>query len=399
MVPEPITAPSTMNIDFDHTDPAFIQNPYDTVRTLLRECPVARSTKFGGFWVLSRYQDLIAAARDTETFCSGQGVSLPVFGSPVPMVPVEADPPAHSAFRKILQREFTRTRMVAMEQSIRDLTNRLIDGFVDRGHGDLSTELALPIPPIVIAELLGLPDSDWERFYAYTQKMIDAAKNDDLEANIEAALEFCTYLAQTLDDRRAEPRDDMLTRLVQAEVDGRLLTEDEALGMCLLIVVAGHETTVGGISSLLMHVARDPELKLQLLDDPTLIPKAVEETLRLDPPLQGMARTVTKDVNVGDQWLREGDKVWLLWTAGNRDPEQFENADKFDLDRRPNRHLSFGEGAHRCIGAPLAQVEMRVVLEEVLRRIPDFEVTDWNAVTFGGGQSRHVGHLPVHWGS
>jgi cytochrome P450 len=398
MAPEPVTSPSAPKVDFDHTDPAFINDPYDTFRTLREDCPVVRSTRFGGFWVLSRYQDIIAAARDAETFSSAQGVTIPNFGSPVPMVPIESDPPAHAAFRRILQREFTRSRMVALEKSIRDLTNQLIDTFIDRGQGDLATELASPLPSIVIAELFGFPASDWELFRGYTEKLLDTAKKDDIEANIEVALEFCTYLAQTLDDRRDQPREDMLTRVVQAEVDGRLLTEDEALGMCLLTVVAGHETTVGGIGSLLMHVARDPELRQRLLDDPALIPRAVEETLRLEAPIQGIARTVTKDVRVGDELMREGDKVWLLWAAGNRDPEQFENAATFDLERGSNHHLGFGDGVHRCVGAPLAQVEMRVVLEEVLRRIPDFQVTDWNAVTFGGGQNRLVEHLPANWG-
>lgn len=399
MTTQPIDASEidASEIDFDHTDPAIIASPYAAFQELREKCPVAHSSKFDGFWVLSRYEDLVATAREPQTFCSGQGVTIPNFGSPVPMFPIESDPPAHTAFRRLLQREFTRTRMAALEEPIRQLTNQLIDKFADRGAADLAVELASPLPSIVIAELFGFPSTEWEKFRNYTETMLETAKAGDLEANIGAALEFCTYLAESLDDRRREPREDMLTRVVQAEVEGRLLTEDEALGMTLLTIVAGHETTVGGIGFLLMHIARNPELKRRLIAEPALIPKAVEETLRMETPIQGIARTVTEDVSVRGQQLREGEKVWLLWAAGNRDPERFENPDTFDLDRTDNRHLGFGDGVHRCVGAPLAQVEMRVVLEEVLRRLPDLRIVDEDAVTFGGGQNRLVTALPVSW--
>lgn len=384
-------------IDFDHTDREFMQNPYEMFRTLREQLPVARSTRFDGFWVLSRYDDLIAAARDAGTFSSAGGVTIPNFGSPVPMVPIEADPPTHATFRRLLQREFSRARMAAFTKAINALADELIDGFAARGSADLAAELCSPLPSIVIAQLLGFPDSDWGMFRSYTEQLLETAKTGDLEANIGAALEFCTYLANALDDRRREPRDDMLTRVVQADVGGRPITEDEALGLTLLTVVAGHETTVGGIGSLLLHVARIPGLKERLIAEPGLIPKAVEEALRVEAPIQGIARTLTKDVCLHGEQLRAGDKVWLLWAAGNRDPEQFPDPETFDLDRTPNRHLSFGDGIHRCVGAPLAQIEMRVVLEKVLERIPDYHVEDWDAVAFSGGQNRQVASLPVVW--
>lgn len=384
-------------IDFDHTDPEIVARGGDAFEELRATCPVAYSNKFDGFWVLSSYDDVVAAARNPRVFCSSGGVTIPDFGAPVPMAPIEVDPPLHTAFRRLLQREFSRTRMQEMEQPIRELANRLIDEFIDEGHADFSTQLAQPLPSIVIAELFGFPATDWETFRHYTETMLETAREGDLEGNIGAALEFCTFLAQALDDRRAEPRDDMLTRVVQAEVDGRPISEDEALGMTLLTVVAGHETTVGGIGFLLMHVAKDPEIKRQIVENPALIAPAIEETLRVEAPIQGIARTVTEDVVVRDQHLAEGDKVWLLWSAGNRDPEKFEDPDSFRLDRRLNRHLGFGDGIHRCVGAPLAQLEMRVVLEEVLRRMPDFHIEDLGAVTFGGGQNRLATHLPISW--
>lgn len=397
MSAEPFASPPS-EIDFDHTDRTFMQNPYDTFRTLREECPVARSTKFDGFWVLSRYDDLVAAARDPQTFSSAGGVSIPNFGSPVPMVPVEADPPVHSAFRKLLQREFSRARMSAFGESISTLTDGLIDGFIERGSADLATELCSPLPSMVIAQLLGLPPADWKLFGSYTERLLETAQADDHEGNIAAGIDFATYLAGALDGRRREPRDDMLTRIVQAEIDGRPITEDEALGVTVLTVVAGHDTTVGGIGSLLLHVAQEPGLKERIIADPALVPKAVEETLRVDPPLRGMARTVAKDVCLHGRQLREGDRVFLLWASGNRDPEQFDHPETFDVDRTPNRHLAFGDGIHRCVGAPLAQLEMRIALERVLSRIPDYRVEDWDAVSVSVGQKHAVASLPVVWG-
>jgi cytochrome P450 len=396
MAVEPLVS-SPAEVDFDHTDREFMQNPYEMFGTLRERHPVARSTKFDGFWVLSRYDDLIAAARDPQTFSSAAGVTIPDFGSPVPMVPIEADPPMHQAFRKLLQREFTRSRMAAFEEAIATLADELIDKFAGSGAADLAPELCSPLPSIVIAQLLGFPAEDWNLFRGYTEQLLETAKSGDLEANIGAALEFCTYLANALDDRRREPRDDMLTRVVEARIGDRLITEDEALGLTLLTVVAGHETTVGGISSLLLHVARTPGLKDRLIAEPELIPKAVEEALRVEAPIQGIARTLTKDVNLHGRQMREGDKVWLLWAAGNRDPAQFPEPESFDIDRKSNRHLGFGDGIHRCVGAPLAQLEMRIVLEKILQRIPGYRVDDPAGVVFSGGQNRMVSSLPVVW--
>ncbi|AIJ21293.1 putative Camphor 5-monooxygenase [Amycolatopsis methanolica 239] len=385
------------NVDFDHADPEFIQNPFPVFRDLHQRCPVARSTKYDGFWVLSKYDDIRAATRNTNTFLSGAGVTIPHFGSPVPLIPLESDPPLHSSYRRILQREFSRGRMQELEGTIRLVATDLIDAFADRGEADFATELASPLPAVVIAQLMGFPKEDWEKFRVLTERMLEAAKAEDLETNFEAALEYCIYLMNVLDERRAEPADDMLTRIVQAEVDGRPMGEDEALGMTLITIVAGHETTVGGIGSLLLYVGADPNVQRRLAADPTQIPLAVEEALRQGAPVQGIARTVSEDVCVRGRQLRKGDKVWLSYAAGNRDEEAFENPDVFDIDRSPNRHLGFGDGVHRCVGAPLAQAEMRIVLEEILKRIPGYRITDLDAVEFQGGQNRMVSKLPVHW--
>jgi cytochrome P450 len=175
-------------IDFDHTDPAFLQNPYRTFHELHQRCPVAYSTRFDGFWVLSRYTDIIAVARDTDIFCSAQGISLPVVGTPVPLVPLESDPPLHAEFRRILQREFSRGRMQAIEGAVRDCVNALIDGFIGRGSADLAVELASPVPSIVIAQLMGFPESDWARFRDITERLLATAKAEDIPDTLDTNL-------------------------------------------------------------------------------------------------------------------------------------------------------------------------------------------------------------------
>jgi cytochrome P450 len=244
---------------------------------------------------------------------------------------------------------------------------------------------------------LGFGTTDWRLLRDWLNIMIEAARVGDIERGTEAATAFVGHLAAALDERRSRPRDDMLTRIVESEVDGHALSELDALGMTWLTFVAGHETTVGGLGGLLMHVGSDPSLKRRLLADPALIPKAIEETLRLEAPIQGMLRTVTRDVCIRDQRMREGDKIWLVYGSGNRDEEQFTDPAQFDLDRSPNRHLSFGDGIHRCVGAPLAQLEMQVALEEMLRRLPDYTVDDPAGLDFHSHQSRMLARLPARW--
>lgn len=388
---------SNPEVDFDHTDPAYARNPYDRFSELREKCPVAHSPKFGGFWVVSRYEDVVRVSRDTDTFSNAQGISWPPIGALLPLLPIEADPPLHSAYRRILQQEFRRGRMRDLEEGVRQLANELIDGFFDRGEADLMTELVTPLPATVIARMLGFPTADWRLFRDWLDILIEAARIGDAERGAETATAFVGHLAAALDERRTSPRDDMLTRIVKSEVDGRALSEMEALGMTWLTIVAGHETTIGGLGGLLMHVGADPSLKRRLLADRSLIPKAIEEALRLETPIQGMLRSVTQDVCIRDQWMREGDKVWMVYGSANRDEKQFTDPDQFDLDRSLNRHLAFGDGIHRCVGAPLAQLEMQVVLEEVLRRMPDYSVEDPAGLDFYSHQSRSLEHLLARW--
>lgn len=398
--------PAELARDFDPTDPRVVRDPYPVYAAMRAGCPVGHGSRFGGFRVLSRFADVSEAAHHPEVFSSASGVTVPDFGNPLNAIPLEVDPPEHTRWRRLIQAWFSPQSAAALEPDIRSVVTRLIDGFVDRGRADLATELAVPVPPIVVARMLGLPESDWHYYRELSETMLAAAAADDSDVNAEQALQLFSYLFEALEDRRDNPRDDLLTQIVHLrfpgargvpEDDGRPLTEEELLGITFLLAVAGHETTVGAIGALLLRLAEHPEAKKAIIADPQLGFSAIEESLRLEPPIQYFSRTVTRDTAIGGSALRAGDKVLLSWASANRDPDAFEHPDAFVYDRPNNRHLAFGAGPHRCLGAHLARLEVRVVLEEVLRRIPDFRLEDPGAVVMGGSINRLVRSLPAVW--
>ena len=387
--------------DLDPTDSRFVRNPYPVYDELRRTCPLGQGTRFGGFWVVSRFIDIRNAAAQPEVFSSASGVTIPAFGNPLPAIPVEVDPPRHGQYRQLMRAWFSPGEMAKLEGDIREIARSLIDQFASRGYADLAVELAEPFAPIVIARLMGLPESEWQHFRGLAEGMLEAAGAEEDEENLDKAMAFLAYLQQHLEMRKADPtgqRDDLLSRIVQLRIDGQPLSNEEILGVTLTLVAAGQTTTVGATGLMFLNLARHPEVKDQLVADPSLIPRAIEEVLRFDTPSQYVARTVTSDVELHGQHLGVGDRVILLWGSANHDPEEFDRPGEFRLDREKNRHVAFGAGVHRCLGAPLARLEMRVVLEEVLRRIPDYRVSDWGAVDVSGVIARAVRSLPVVWG-
>jgi cytochrome P450 len=384
-------------VKLDPNSPEFIRDPYPTYRELRDRCPVAHSDQFGGFWMLSRYRDVREAARDPQLFSSSQGVTLPPVGNPMPFLPIELDPPEHSKYRKTMQTWFSVRAIEKLEPTVREIVSGLIDDIEPDGRADLTEALAGPLPPIVIALLLGLPREDWPRFRELAETMVTAAEVEDQERGAVAGMELLAYLGAEIEARREAPKDDMLTKMIGIEIDGEPIPSDAVLGLAFFLLMAGHETTVGGLSMMLMHVAKNPEVKQRLIDEPALIEKAVEEVLRLEPPIQTIARTVSHDVCVHGVDLAEGQKVVLAWGSANRDPSIFDHPDEFVVDRPRNPHIAFGDGIHRCLGAALARLEMRITLEEVLRRIPGYRINDDAGIEVGGFLARHVKRLPVEW--
>ncbi len=382
---------------YDPTDPATMRDPYPFYQRFRADEPVARAAAWGGIWLISRYADVRAAALDTETYRSRDGVTLPPFGNPMPFIPIEIDPPRHPLYRKPLQRWFSKGKMAELERDIRAIVSARIDGFAGAGRADLATELAEPVPAITLARILGLPDSDWSMFQQLGQTICQAAEKEDLETAGTAVFELMGYLNGQIADRRKNPTDDIITQIIGMDLDGEPMSDEDVLMTTFFLVEAGHETTVGGLGTMLLNYGRRPDLRRRMIEDPSLIPGAVEEALRFDPPIQTIGRTVSEDVCLHDVTLRAGDKVVLCWGSANRDEQTFDRPDEMIIDRPRNNHLAFGNGIHKCLGAPLARMEMTVVLQEVLRRIPDYRIENEDDVEVGGFLARGVKRLPVTW--
>ncbi|MGH9042321.1 MAG: cytochrome P450, partial [Acidimicrobiia bacterium] len=249
-------SPAELARDFDPTDPRVVRDPYPVYAAMRAECPVGHGSRFGGFHVISRFADVCQAAQNTEVFSSAEGVSLPDFGNPVNAIPLEVDPPEHTRWRHLIQAWFSPPQVAVLEPTIRAITGGLIEKFLDRGHADLAQELAVPVPHMVIAHMIGLPEADWSYYRDLSETMLAAAADENSEVNAEQALQLFSYLYELIEQRREQLIDDLLSKIVQLEYEGRPLTEEEMLGITFLLVVAGHETTVGGIGMLLLQLAR-----------------------------------------------------------------------------------------------------------------------------------------------
>lgn len=359
-------------VRFDHHAPGFADDLW-AIYEGLREARVAYSETYGGFYVLSRYEDVWDAARDDETFSSDREVVLPATGVGR-LIPLNADPPDLQRYRSALFPYFTQRAAEAMAPDIRRFTTTTIDAFIEAGRCDLITDLAAPVPAMTTLELMGLPPEDWailaEPLHHLIAYPTDHPNHESAREGVWAIRE---RFAAEVAERVTEPRDDMITHLLGLEADGTL-SRGEIVDLLMMVTIGGFDTTMAAIGSALLYLERHPTERRQLLVDPDLLPEAVDEFLRFEAPVQGFARTVTRDIWIGECPIAAGETVFLLWGSANRDPEAFENPDEMLLNRRPNRHLTFGVGGHRCLGSHLARVEMRVVLAEVLRRLGDYTV-------------------------
>lgn len=382
--------------NFDFTDPA-VRADAPAVYAELRKGPPRWSEAFGGFWVATRYADLTTVLADPELFCSGQGTNLPPNGFPYPLLPEEADPPAHAAWRRLAAPFFTPRAVNALETSIRTVARERLASFVEKGSADLAKDFAMHIPAYVIADMMGFPREDAPWFADLSDRLLATAERaDQAEENAALGAELVGYLAKHLEARKQAHQGDLLSELVHGTFDSRPLTAEELFGISFFFLIAGHETTVGGISYMLWRLALNPDQRNRVLEDPSLIPSTIDESLRLDGPVLHLSRVATRDTDLGGSPVKAGDRVMLLYAAANLDEAVFPDASTFDIDRdNANRHLAFGGGIHRCQGAQLGRLEMRVALEEVLRTIPDY-VVDVDKVAFRSLQgARSVSSLPV----
>jgi len=354
---------------YDPWDPRInSDNVWDLYRAMRAAAPAVHSDAHGGFWVLPRYADIKAAAADPATFCSGQGV---VIGrtKAVPSIPIDFDGPQHTVYRKAVQAPFLRSRVERFRDLVRSEVRQLLDHVAEAGSFDIAADIAAPLPLKIISEFLGITG---ERQALHQQAAHDFV-HADITTIAQAEEAYYTFLREEVRARGAGVGEDFISELVRMDADGRPFEEREIVGMTRSLALAGHHTTIIGISSMLVRMA-DPELRARYLTHPETVQQVVEEALRIDPPIHLEARTTTRVVSVGDVEIPAGQKVALLYASGNHDDAVYPEPERFDPSRRGPGYLTFGHGVHKCVGLYLSVLEMTVVLEEILARFPDYHL-------------------------
>ena len=398
-------------IDLTNPDLFVRGEQWDAYRTLRREAPVhwnerswgAKGSGDEGFWNITKYEDVIKVGVDPYTFVSGKGIILdndgkrtmrernleatPGAGGVGYMDPrgnmmIMTDPPRHTLLRQIVNKGFTHKSVRAMEPYLRKRCNDIIDDIIEQGECDFVMDISRRLPLEVICEMVGVPEGDWEAMFDLTNRALgfDDPEFAVDETNItvddmQRSMELFNYMGELIEQRRTDPREDVLTVLVNTEVDGQQLNNGEIFLMFLLLIIAGNETTRNAASHGILALMDNPDEYTKLRENPSVMPLAIEEMVRWASPVMHFERHVTKDTEIRGVKIREGQEVCLWYPSANRDEDVFgENGDRFIVDRKPNDHIAFGKGEHFCLGANLARFELRVLFEELMRRIPKFEL-------------------------
>jgi cytochrome P450 len=379
--------------DFDHLDPRWVEDPYPIWDELREKCPVAHTERFRGVYFPSRYEDVRAVAYDTEHFSSRRIIVRETPPPRIPAPPITSDPPEHRPAKNLLLPAFTPDAIREHEPRTRDICGRLVEGFAGKSGCDAAADYAQEIPVRVIATMLGLPESEGDRFRTWIHEILELGITRP-DVLMKAIGETEKYFQNEVAKRRAVPTDDLISQLASAKVDGQPITEPHLLGAIRLILIAGIDTTWSAIGSCFWHLAQHPEDRRRLVNEPELIPAAVEEFLRAYSPVT-MAREIVKETRINGTTFKPGEMVLLSFPAANRDPAVFPEADRVLIDRGANRHAAFGLGIHRCIGSNLARMEIRTALEQWLARIPEFRLAPGAKVRWSEGAVRGPRSVPV----
>ncbi len=414
-MPSRTTAAPPPPCEIDALDPRFYDDPWEAYRWLRHHSPIHRDAK-NELWLISKHEDVCRISRDQELYSAAEGVRPKVAA---PMSIIAMDDPEHTRQRRLINRGFTPAKVRTLTDHIRELSNEIIDQVAQRGQLDFVEDFAIHVPLIVIAELMGLDPDQRGRLYKWSDAMMAGDGHDDpddpvLHAAAEAFGEYAAMCTELIEARRAgqTQHDDLITVLTRAFDEGALersdsggatietpnaaLTDDELLMFLVLIVVAGNETTRNALTGGLLAFSRFPEQKQRVIDDPSLWDTAVDELIRYVSPVLSFSRTVTRDHTLKGVDLKAGDKVFLLYQSANRDEDVFEAPDELRVDRDPNPHVAFGIGTHYCLGANLARAEVRVVFEELFRRLGDIHVPEGTTPQRGASSLvLSLEHLPA----
>jgi cytochrome P450 len=377
------------NTSFDPVALAQAEDPFAVVNELREKCPVAHSAQHDGFWVLTRHQDVTAVATDPHRFSSTKGITIPHHGYPITLPPIEEDPPRHEQFRSPIKSRLGPAAILKREDEILREITLLIDDFIERGEADLAAELTIPLPAIMAMRILGLPEKDKMLMRDWAARILSVNRD------ITVVQETFAYFAEVYRDRQQNPQDDIPTIMLGIEVEGRPITEVEYLCMMSVLFSAGLDTTAHMASHAIVFLAQNPGQREQLADDLEILPQAVAELLRYVSPLPGLCRTTTEEVTIGGRTIPAGQRVMLSWMGANHDPEQFPAPETVDFTRNTKDHCAFGYGPHQCLGRNLARVELRLILQEILTRMPDFELDGSKPLKRSGGVTRAIDSLYV----
>ena len=383
-------------------DPEMAANPQNTFKLLRDEMPVMPVDMPGGAKgvVLSRKEDIMTALRQPDVFSSNMdAVDLQ---NHRPLIPLQIDPPEHKKFRKLLDPIFAPRKMAAMDDEVSALVNQLIDGFIDRGQVDFATEFSIPFPSQVFITLLGLPLEELPRFLTMkdgiirpdhvTGKLYGSRAVRDYQKKIADSV--YDYFNEILDQREVERRDDLLSLFLDAEVEGDKLSRNDILDICFLFLIAGLDTVTATLDCMFSFLAQNPGHRRLVVEDPELIPNAIEEMLRWETPVMGIARVAMEDTELSGCPVHKGDQIMVMIGSANTDEAEWPDADVVRFDREVNPHITFGGGIHRCLGSHLARMELRVALREWHKRIPEYEVEPGHTLVYTPG-IRSIDHFPM----
>lgn len=385
-------------------DPEMARNPQPLFKSLRDDMPVMSVDMPNGARgvVLTRKADIMSALRQPDVFSSNMdAVDLK---NKRPMIPLQIDPPEHKKFRKLLDPIFAPRKMAAMDEEVSKLVNRLIDQFIDRGEVDFAKEFSIPFPSEVFITLLGLPLDELPEFLKMkdgiirpdhvTGKGYGSTEAQDYQQQIADSV--YDYFNMVLDQREVERRDDLLSLFLDAEVEGDRLSREDILDICFLFLIAGLDTVTATLDCMFSFLAQHPDHRRQLVEDPSIIPNAIEEMLRWETPVMGIARVAVEDTEVGGCPVHAGDQVLVMIGSANTDEAEFPDGDVVRWDRDVNPHIAFGGGIHRCLGSHLARMELRVALREWHKRIPEYEIEPGQTLVYTPG-IRSIDYFPMRF--